>query len=93
MKLSVLFQRSRQQAVNEKVRFVLHKYGEEEPFGFPFLTWLKYSITLLHTKDRERLVLKHSCCSKDSENARVLEWDLLFDSNGSLKGPSSERFL
>lgn len=59
--------------MKEEVGFVLLQCGQEGPFRFPVLKWLKYSVTLLHTKETECLVLKHSCCSKDSENACILE--------------------
>lgn len=47
LKLSVIFQISHHQALNEEVRFVLFKLGEDEPFGFTFLKWPKYSTSLL----------------------------------------------
>ena len=51
------------------------------------------SFLLSGRKEKERLVLKHSCCSKESENAWIFEWDLPFNSNGSLNDPSPEHFL
>lgn len=60
-----------------------------------FISILWHSLSFLSfllsgPKDAERLVLKHSCRSKDSENFSILEWDLPFDSSGSLNDPSSE---